>query len=138
MHANTGSRPTLSGFRKQWSKKRPFITDEAARLFCEGYGLLNIRVGTSVLAVLFVGREAPKAEHRQGDVTLSFGWQKVAVMDAAEPRHQVKPHGTVGFEVDELVRIDLVTKITSNHSVVLQHKVVRALRDISGDGLAPC
>jgi hypothetical protein len=32
----------------------------------------------------------------------------------------------------------LVTKITSNHSVVLQHKVVRALRDISGDGLAPC
>jgi hypothetical protein len=64
----------------------------------------------------------------QGDVTLSFGWQKVAVMDAAEPRHQVKPHCTVSFEVGELVGADLVTQVTSNHPVVLQRKVERAPR----------
>lgn len=57
-----------------------------ARLLCEGHGLLNVRIGAGILAVLFVGRETRKAKHRHGDVTLSFGWQKVAVMDAAEPR----------------------------------------------------
>src|ERR1700704_1025089 len=62
--------PALDRSRKQWPKKGSLITDEAARLFGEGYGLLNIRIRTSVLAVLFVGREARKAKHRQGDVTL--------------------------------------------------------------------
>src|SRR6202040_2374201 len=122
----------------QRPEKRPFITDEATRLFCEGYRLLNLWIGACVLAVLFVGREARKAKHRQGDVTLSFGWQKVAVMDAAEPRHQVKPHCTVSFEVGELVRIDVVTQITSNHPVVLQRKVEQASRYIWGGGRAPC
>src|ERR1700722_19006109 len=50
-------------------------------------------------------------------------------MDTAEPRHQVKPHCTVSFEVGELVRIDLVTQVTSNHPVVLQRKVERAPRE---------
>src|ERR1700687_4222695 len=97
-------RQVLSRLRKQWPKKRPFITDEAARLFCEGYRLLNVWIGTGVLAVLFVGRKARKAEHRQGDVTRSFGWQEVAVMNAAKPRHQIKPYCTVSFEVGEPVR----------------------------------
>src|SRR5882757_5271083 len=105
----------LSRFRKQWPEKRAFITDEAARLFCEVYCLLNVWIDGSVLAVLFVGRKTRKAEHRQGDVARSFGWQKVAMMDAAEPRHQLKPHGAVSFEVGELVQMDLVTQVTSNH-----------------------
>ena len=105
MGVNADPRPALSRFRKQWPEKRPFITDEAARLLCEGHCLLNVWIGTGILAVLFVSREAWKAKHRQGDVTLSFGWQKVAVMDAAEPRHHVKPHCTVSFEVGEFVRI---------------------------------
>src|ERR1700682_953315 len=109
-------RLALSRFRNQWPEKRPF----PARFFCKGYRLPNVWIGASVLAVLFVGREARKAKHRKGDVTLAFGRQKVAVMDAAEPRHQVKPHCTVGFEVGELVRIDLVTQVTRNHPVVLQ------------------
>src|ERR1700694_3219721 len=138
MRVNADPYPALDRSRKQWPKKGPFITDEAARLFCEGYGLLNIRIRTSVLALLFVGGEARKAKHRQGDVTLSFGWQKIAVMDAAEPRHQVKPHCTVSFEVGELVRIDFVAQVTSNHSVVLLRKVEPLYLDILGGGLAPC
>src|ERR1700731_2541639 len=112
MRVNADPRPALSRFRKQWPEKRPFITNEAARLFCEGYRLLNVWIGASVLAaVLFVGREARKAKHSQGDVALSFGWQKVAVKDAAEPGHQVKPHCTVSFEVGEFVRIDFVAQV---------------------------
>src|SRR6202022_4533419 len=123
MRVNADPYPALDRSRKQWPKKGPFITDEAARLFCEGYGLLNIWIHTCVLAVLFVGREARKAKHRQGDVSLSFGWQKIAGMDAVEPRHQGNPHCTESFEVGELVRIDFVAQVTSNHSVVLLRKV---------------
>src|SRR5882724_4728743 len=49
-------------------------------------------------------------------------------MDAAEPRHKVKPHCTISFEVGELVRIDLVTQVTSNHLVVLQRRLERVRR----------
>src|SRR5947209_1493046 len=51
---------TLSCFRKQWPDKRPFIPDEAARFFCKGYRLLNVRISDSVLAVLVVSCEARK------------------------------------------------------------------------------
>lgn len=44
-------------------------------------------------------------------------------MNSAEPRDQVKPHCTVGFEVGELFRIDLVAQITGDHPVVLQLQV---------------
>src|SRR5688572_8774334 len=74
-------RSTLGHLRKQWPEKRPLVASEAAHLLCEVYRLLNIRIVGCVLAVLFVGRQARKAEHRQRDVTRSFGWQKVAVMD---------------------------------------------------------
>jgi hypothetical protein len=47
-------------------------------------------------------------------------------MDATELRHQVKPHCTVSFKVSELIRIDLVTQVTSNHPAALQRKVERA------------
>ena len=73
-------RPDLSRFREQWPEERPFIADETARLFCEGHRLRNVWIGASVLAVLFVGREARKAEHRQGHITFSFGWQKARRM----------------------------------------------------------
>ena len=63
--------------------------------------------------------------------------QEVAVMDTAEPWHQVKPHCTVSFEVGELVRIDLVTQVTSNHPVVLQFKIEQAPRCTLDGGLAP-
>src|SRR5712671_4467496 len=126
----------LGRFRKQRPKKRPFVTDEATGLFCKSHRLLDVWIGGSVLAVLFIGGEARKAEHRQSDVTCSFGRQKIAVMSAAEPRHQVKPHRAVSLEVGQLVQCDLVTQVTSNHPVVLQRKVEWALDRCANDCLA--
>jgi hypothetical protein len=138
-HPSAGyPRPPLVRFRKQWPEKRTFITDEAARLSCEGHCLLNVWIGASVLTVLFVSREAGKAKHSHGDITLSFGWQKVAVMYATEPWHQLKPHCTVSFKVGELIRIDLVTQVAGNHPLLLRRKVEWALGYIWGSGGAPC
>src|ERR1043166_1074051 len=109
--------------RKQGPEKRPFIADEATCLSCEVDRLLHVRIGGGVLAVLLVGGKARKAEHRERDVTLSFGWQKVAVMDAAEARHQIKPHRTISLEFGELVRTKLVTHVTCNHPRLLRRKV---------------
>jgi hypothetical protein len=77
MRVNAESRPALSRFRPE---KRPIITDEVARLFCEGDRLLDVRIGAS----------------------------------------------------------DLITRGTSNHSVVLRRTVQRTSGYIRGGGLAPC
>jgi hypothetical protein len=117
---NAAPRWFLGRFRKQWPEKRPFVTDETARFLCKGNRLLNVWINCSVFAVLFVGREARKAEHRQGHVTFSFGWQKVAVMDTAEPRHQIKPHCAIRLKVGDPVRMHLVSQVTCNHAVIIQ------------------
>jgi hypothetical protein len=49
MRVNAESHPALSRFRKRWPEKRPFITNEAARLFREGDRLLDDRIGASDL-----------------------------------------------------------------------------------------
>src|SRR5262249_23598258 len=103
--------PFLRLLRKQWPEKRSFVAGEAARLPGESHGFLNVRIVFRILAVLFIGRQTRKAEHRQRYVALAFGWQKVAVMDATEPRHQVDPHGTVGLELGDLAQRDLITQI---------------------------
>jgi hypothetical protein len=37
------------------------------------------------------------------------------MMDASEPGYQVKPHGTVSFEVGEFAQLDLIAHMTSDH-----------------------
>jgi len=111
---------STSQVRQQRPKKGPLIADEAACFLREGNSLLNVRIHGGVLAVLLVGREARKAEHRQSDVAGPFGRQKIAVLNAAEPGEQLQPHRTIGFEVGELVRIDFITQVAGNHSIELQ------------------
>src|SRR5579871_3644174 len=106
---------SLGRFRKQWPEKRPLMAGKTARLPDEGDGLLDIRIRLGVLAVLFVGRETRKAEHRQRYVALSLGWQKIAVMRAAEARHQLQPHRSILLEIGELAQRDFVAQITGDH-----------------------
>jgi hypothetical protein len=58
-------------------------------------------------------------------------------MDTAEPRHQLKPHCAVCFELGELVRMDFVAHVTCNHPVMLQRKVEQAPCYIWGGGIVP-
>jgi hypothetical protein len=58
-------------------------------------------------------------------------------MDAAEPRQQFKPHGTISFELGEFARIDLVTQVACNHAVILHPKIERVPHNIWNGRFAP-
>ena len=121
------SAPGFGLFRKHGSEERSLKADEAASLLGEGDRFLNVRISGAVFPILFVGREAREAEHREGNVARPFRWQEVPVVDAAESRQQFQPHPAVSFEFGEFFLVDLVSQVTSDHRLMLRRATNLAL-----------
>ncbi|MNN81016.1 hypothetical protein D3C81_1977950 [compost metagenome] len=67
---------------------------------------------------MLVRRQAGEGEQRQGDVVGALRRQKVAMVLAAELFHQGNPHLAVVLESVELVGVEHVFQVASDHFFV--------------------
>src|SRR5581483_4114344 len=72
-----------------------------------------------------IGGEAREAEEGERDIAFAFGGQKIAVMRAAEARHERQPHLRILFKLRDLLIVDDVTNIAGDHVVSLQWQCAR-------------
>src|SRR5690606_2530285 len=118
-HCRPTSGRLLRLIAKYGPEETALITEDAFCLFGELERRDALGIFHRVLAITLIRGKAWKAEHRHGDIVRAFGRQEIAVMLAAEFFNEGNPQLSIVFERCDLVGIEYIFQITSDHVFAL-------------------
>src|SRR4051812_3430735 len=101
--------------REDRTHECPLKADDRTVPFFEIVSGTAVRISFAFDAVLFVSRQTREAEQCDRDIVGTFMRQEVPVVRSAKTREERKPFLRVGLEFWELVWIDGISEVTSDH-----------------------
>ena len=93
----------------------PFVAYDTSGFLCVFECLLALWIFSHLHSILFIGGETRKTEESYCNVVRSLMRQKISMVSASEFVNQRNPHLSVLLKLRQLIRVNYVAQVTSNH-----------------------